>query len=54
VIEWPDLAVPFAEINDLMGLGTIREMEQWSWRRRSRGEAMAPGRRWIEMKVKTR
>jgi hypothetical protein len=28
VIERPDLAVSFAEINDLMGLGTIREMEQ--------------------------
>jgi 2-methylisocitrate lyase-like PEP mutase family enzyme len=28
VIERPELAVSFAEINDLMGLGTIREMEQ--------------------------
>lgn len=28
VIERPDLAVSFGEINDLMGLGTIREMEQ--------------------------
>ena len=28
VIERPDLAVSFQEINDLMGLGTIREMEQ--------------------------
>jgi 2-methylisocitrate lyase-like PEP mutase family enzyme len=28
VIERHDLAVSFAEINDLMGLGTIREMEQ--------------------------
>jgi 2-methylisocitrate lyase-like PEP mutase family enzyme len=28
VIERPDLAVAFAEIDDLMGLGTIREMEQ--------------------------
>ncbi len=28
VIERPDLAVSFAEINDLMGLGTIREMER--------------------------
>ena len=25
---WPGLAVSFAEINDLMGLGTIREMER--------------------------
>jgi 2-methylisocitrate lyase-like PEP mutase family enzyme len=28
VIERPDLAVSFAEINDLMGLGAIRELEQ--------------------------
>jgi 2-methylisocitrate lyase-like PEP mutase family enzyme len=28
VIERPDLAVSFQEINDLMGLGTIQEMEQ--------------------------
>ena len=28
VIERPDLAVSFAEINDLMGLPTIRAMEQ--------------------------
>ena len=28
VIERPDLAVSFQEINDLMGLGTIREMER--------------------------
>ena len=28
VIERPDLAVSFAEINDLMGLGTIKEMER--------------------------
>lgn len=28
VIERPDLAVSFQEINDLMGLGTIKEMEQ--------------------------
>ena len=28
VIERPDLAVSFAEINDLMGLGTIRAMER--------------------------
>lgn len=28
VIERPGLAVSFAEINDLMGLGTIREMER--------------------------
>jgi 2-methylisocitrate lyase-like PEP mutase family enzyme len=28
VIERPELAVSFAEINDLMGLGTIRELEQ--------------------------
>jgi 2-methylisocitrate lyase-like PEP mutase family enzyme len=28
VIERPDLAVSFREINDLMGLGTIRQMEQ--------------------------
>ena len=28
VIERPELAVSFAEINDLMGLGTIREMEK--------------------------
>ncbi len=28
VIERPELAVSFQEINDLMGLGTIRELEQ--------------------------
>jgi 2-methylisocitrate lyase-like PEP mutase family enzyme len=28
VIERPELAVSFAEINDLMGLGTIRDLEQ--------------------------
>ncbi|HTC11568.1 MAG TPA: isocitrate lyase/PEP mutase family protein [Acetobacteraceae bacterium] len=28
VIERPDLAVSFQEINELMGLGTIKEMEQ--------------------------
>ena len=28
VIERPELAVSFVEINDLMGLGTIRGMEQ--------------------------
>jgi 2-methylisocitrate lyase-like PEP mutase family enzyme len=28
VIERPDLAVSFQEINDLMGLGTIRELER--------------------------
>jgi 2-methylisocitrate lyase-like PEP mutase family enzyme len=28
VVERPDLAVSFQEINDLMGLGTIRQMEQ--------------------------
>jgi 2-methylisocitrate lyase-like PEP mutase family enzyme len=28
VIERPDLAVSFAKINELMGFGTIREMEQ--------------------------
>ena len=27
VIERPDLAVSFEELNDLMGLGTIKEME---------------------------
>jgi hypothetical protein len=28
VIERPDLAVSFEEINDLMGLGTIRVIER--------------------------
>jgi 2-methylisocitrate lyase-like PEP mutase family enzyme len=28
VIERPDLAVSFQEINDLMGFGTIKDMEQ--------------------------
>ncbi len=28
VIQRPELAVSFAEINDLMGLGTVRELEQ--------------------------
>ena len=28
MIERPDLAVSFQEINDLMGLDTIRKMEQ--------------------------
>jgi len=28
VIERPELAVSFQEINDLMGLDTIRQMEQ--------------------------
>jgi hypothetical protein len=28
VIERPDLAVSFQELNDLMGLGTIKELEQ--------------------------
>ena len=28
VVERPEFAVSFAEINDLMGLGTIRDLEQ--------------------------
>jgi hypothetical protein len=28
VIERPEFAVSFQEINDLMGLGTIRDLEQ--------------------------
>jgi hypothetical protein len=49
VIEQPELAVSFAEINALMGLDTIRQMEQrfltaHDWRRntaRRRNESAA-------------
>lgn len=40
VIERPALAVSFAEINELMGVGTIRRLEHRSLRRSNRSQCM--------------